>query len=89
MESILFCSRFSLDSIMSSAEQKAAKPAFVPKYEIATGLHKGRKLEKYVPKHVRPTRRTNVKQRRFSLFSSKQIRLFCLLEKKQTRQICS
>lgn len=39
---------------------KSAKEAFVPKYEIAAGLHKGRKIEKYVPKRIRPTRQTNV-----------------------------
>lgn len=38
----------------------AAKEPFVPKYEIAAGLHKGRKLEKFVPKRVRPSRRVQV-----------------------------
>ncbi len=45
---------------MSSEAPKTAKEPFVPKYEIAAGLHKGRKLEKFVPKRVRPTRRTQV-----------------------------
>jgi hypothetical protein len=49
-----------LDHIMSSEAPKTAKEPFVPKYEIATGLHKGRKLEKFVSKRVRPTRRTQV-----------------------------
>ena len=69
---------------MSSAEQKAAKPAFVPKHEIATGLHKGRKIEKFVPKNIRPTRRVNVRNRSyFSCHSTKMAHL----EKKQTSQI--
>lgn len=51
---------FILDNIMSSEAPKTAKEPFVPKYEIATGLHKGRKLEKFVSKRVRPTRRTQV-----------------------------
>ncbi|CAF4464300.1 unnamed protein product, partial [Rotaria magnacalcarata] len=37
--------------------------AFVPKYEIATGLHKGRKVEKFVSKRVRPTRRVQKKSK--------------------------
>jgi hypothetical protein len=45
---------------MSAEAPKTAKEPFVPKYEIAAGLHKGRKVEKFVPKHVRPTRRTQV-----------------------------
>jgi hypothetical protein len=45
---------------MSSEVTKTAKEPFVPKHEIATGLHKGRKLEKFVPKRVRPTRRVQV-----------------------------
>ena len=45
---------------MSSEAPKAAKEAFVPKYEISAGLHKGMKLEKFVPKRVRPTRRVQV-----------------------------
>jgi large subunit ribosomal protein L36e len=45
---------------MSSEAPKTAKEPFAPKYEIATGLHKGRKLEKFVPKRVRPTRRVQV-----------------------------
>lgn len=46
---------------MSSEAPKTAKEPFVPKYEIAAGLHKGRKLEKFVSKRVRPTRRTTVR----------------------------
>ncbi|CAF4737249.1 unnamed protein product, partial [Rotaria socialis] len=42
---------------MSTEAVKTTKLAFVPKYEIATGLHKGRKVEKFVSKRVRPTRR--------------------------------
>jgi hypothetical protein len=45
---------------MSSEAPKTAKEPFVPKYEIAAGLHKGRKLDKFVPKLVRPTRRLQV-----------------------------
>ena len=45
---------------MTAEAAKPAKEAFVPKYEIAAGLHKGRKLEKFVPKNVRPTRRVQV-----------------------------
>jgi len=45
---------------MSSEAPKTAKEPFVPKYEIAAGLHKGRKVEKFVTKHVRPTRRVQV-----------------------------
>jgi len=45
---------------MSSEAPKTAKEAFKPKYEIAAGLHKGRKLERFVTKRVRPTRRTQV-----------------------------
>jgi hypothetical protein len=45
---------------MSSEVTKTAKEPFVPKYEIAAGLHKGRKIEKFVTKRVRPTRRTQV-----------------------------
>ncbi|CAF1328957.1 unnamed protein product, partial [Rotaria sordida] len=41
----------------------AAKQPFTPKYEIATGLHKGRKLEKFVSKRVRPTRRHQKKSK--------------------------
>ncbi len=48
------------DNIMSSEVTKTAKEPFVPKYEIAAGLHKGRKIEKFVTKRVRPTRRTQV-----------------------------
>ena len=48
------------DRNMSSEAPKAAKEAFVPKYDIAAGLHKGLKLEKFVPKRVRPTRRVQV-----------------------------
>jgi hypothetical protein len=51
---------FISDNNMSSEAPKTAKEPFVPKYEIAAGLHKGRKLEKYVSKRVRPTRRTQV-----------------------------
>ena len=51
-----------LDLIMSSETAKTAKEAFVPKYEIAAGLHKGRKVEKFVSKHVRPTRRVQVEK---------------------------
>ncbi|CAF0804023.1 unnamed protein product [Didymodactylos carnosus] len=42
----------------------STKKAFVPKYEISVGLHKGRKIEKFVPKKVRPTRRTDKKNKR-------------------------
>jgi len=42
----------------------AAKEPFVPKYEIAVGLHKGRKTDKYVTKRIRPTRRTERKSKR-------------------------
>jgi hypothetical protein len=52
---------------MSSEAPKTAKEPFVPKYEIATGLHKGRKLEKFVSKRVRPTRVTQVISFNFSL----------------------
>ncbi len=45
---------------MSSEAPKTAKEPFVPKYEIAAGLHKGRKLEKFVAKRVRPTRQAQV-----------------------------
>lgn len=45
---------------MPAEAPATAKAPFVPKYEIAAGLHKGRKLEKFVPKRVRPTRRVNV-----------------------------
>ena len=45
---------------MSSEATKTAKEPFVPKYEIAAGLHKGRKLERFLPKRIRPTRRTQV-----------------------------
>ncbi len=54
---------------MSSEAPKTAKEPFVPKYEIATGLHKGRKLEKFVSKRVRPTRRTQVISFHFSFIS--------------------
>jgi hypothetical protein len=53
---------------MSSEAPKTAKEPFVPKYEIAAGLHKGRKVEKFVPKHVRPTRRTQVLNYKIYLF---------------------
>ncbi|CAF0879496.1 unnamed protein product [Rotaria sordida] len=49
---------------MSSEATKTAKEPFVPKYEIATGLHKGRKLEKFVTKRLRPSRRTSKKSKR-------------------------
>jgi hypothetical protein len=45
---------------MSSEAPKPAKEPYVPKYELAVGLHKGRKLEKFVAKRVRPTRQTQV-----------------------------
>jgi hypothetical protein len=48
------------DKIMSSEAPKTAKEPYVPKHEIAAGLHKGRKLEKFVSKRVRPTRRDQV-----------------------------
>ncbi|CAF4433199.1 unnamed protein product, partial [Rotaria socialis] len=50
-------------NIMSTEAVKTAKLAFVPKYEIATGLHKGRKVEKFVSKRVRPTRRVQKKSK--------------------------
>ena len=71
---------------MSSETPKTAKEPFVPKYEIAAGLHKGRKVEKFVSKHVRPTRRVQVisfVECPCSLFQSSN------LEKKQTCQIRS
>jgi hypothetical protein len=63
---------------MSSEAPKVAKEPFVPKYEIATGLHKGRKVEKFVSKRVRPTRRTQVL---FNSFLENPISIF-FLEKK-------
>lgn len=54
---------------MSSEAPKTAKEPFVPKYEIATGLHKGRKLEKFVSKRVRPTRRVQVISLKFLFIS--------------------
>jgi hypothetical protein len=45
---------------MSTEAPKPAKEPYVPKYEIAAGLHKGRKLEKFVAKRVRPTRQLQV-----------------------------
>jgi len=65
---------------MSSEAPKTAKEAFVPKYEIAAGLHKGRRLEKFATKRVRPTRRTQV---RLIIRIRKSTRNL-LLEKKQT-----
>ena len=50
---------------MTSEAPKTAKEAYVPKHEIAAGLHKGRKLEKFVSKRVRPTRRTQVPNHSF------------------------
>jgi hypothetical protein len=47
---------------MPGEAPKTAKEAFVPKYEIAAGLHKGRRLEKFIPKQIRPTRRLQVRQ---------------------------
>jgi len=65
---------------MSSEAPKTAKEPFVPKYEIATGLHKGRKLEKFVTKRVRPTRRTQV----ISFFFPNFYFIYFSVEKKQT-----
>ncbi|CAF2634351.1 unnamed protein product [Rotaria sp. Silwood2] len=48
---------------MSTETAHAAKASFVPKYEIAAGLYKGRKLEKFVPKRIRPTRRVQKKSK--------------------------
>jgi hypothetical protein len=70
-----------LDNIMSSETPKTAKEPFVPKYEIATGLHKGRKLEKFVTKRVRPTRRTQVISF-ISVFFSQFLFIYFSLEKK-------
>lgn len=74
-----------------SKETKVGKPAFVPKFEIAAGMHKGRKLEKFVPKHVRPTRRTNVKKprRKFNEKKNEFSTFFLALEKEQTCSIRS
>ena len=77
----------SLDKIMSSEAPKSAKEAFVPKYEIAAGLHKGRKLEKFTPKHVRPTRRVQVIIERSSSSSSSSFHAGLFVEKEQTCEI--
>ena len=68
---------------MSGEATKIAKEPFVPKYEIATGLHKGRKVEKFVSKRVRPTRRVNVLIADFVLPTFLCF-VFLPLEKKQT-----
>lgn len=65
---------------MSSEAPKTAKEPFVPKYEIAAGLHKGRKLEKFVSKRVRPTRQTQVKFKTF-IFSIEFV-FFCASREK-------
>ncbi len=70
-----------LDNIMSSEAPKTAKEPFVPKYEIAAGLHKGRKLEKFVSKRVRPTRRTQVISFIYLFFPQF---IYFSVEKKQT-----
>ncbi|CAF1442474.1 unnamed protein product [Rotaria sp. Silwood1] len=41
----------------------STKLTFIPKYEIAAGLHKGHKLEKFVSKRIRPTRRIQKKSK--------------------------
>ena len=72
-----------LDNGMSSEAPKTAKEPFVPKYEIAAGLHKGRKVEKFVSKHIRPTRRIQVRMfnETTAIYPSNSD---FLLEKKQT-----
>ena len=74
------------DQIMSTEAPKTAKEPFVPKYEIAAGLHKGRKLEKFATKRVRPTRRTDVTTSSCVNFF---VIFFFAIEKKQTCEIRS
>ena len=65
---------------MSSEAPKPAKAPYVPKFELAAGLHKGRKLEKFVSKRVRPTRRTQV--RFISNKTKLHFILFCIRRRK-------